>query len=291
MDTMDKLKSDEVSSKGYGIIYKMPMLDTDLDVVAKAFYAYLCSYAGAGDTAFPGMDKICNDLQVSRQRLERHRKVLVDKGYITVKQVKGEKGRFKHNEYLINKELSPLLRFPTTDEPTTENVTTNNNSLNNNNNNINNNTSPKVRMNSKKDKYDSDSPYIKMAEYMYSLIVKNNDSIKKPNMQKWADDFRKMIEIDERPKEIVGDVLRFAVNDSFWQSNILSPSKLRKQYSVLYGQMNRGVKKTENNKPSSALNIMLENALKNYDEMETKNERENKSNSHGLYIPENGSTF
>ena len=139
----DKLKLQKVESKGYGVIYKLPMLDKELDVVAKAFYAYICSYAGAGDTAFPGMDKICNDLGVSRQRLERHRKVLIEKGYITIKQVK-DNGRFSHNEYTINKTLSPMLQNattekPTTEIPTTENVTYNNNSFNNNS--INNNSS------------------------------------------------------------------------------------------------------------------------------------------------------
>ena len=144
----DKLKLEKVESKGYGVIYKLPMLDKELDVVAKAFYAYLCSYAGAGDSAFPSMDKICYDLGVSRQRLERHRKALIKKGYITIKQVK-DKGRFSHNEYTINKTLSPMLQNattekpttekPTTEKPTSENVTYNNNSINNNS--INNNSS------------------------------------------------------------------------------------------------------------------------------------------------------
>lgn len=142
---MDSLKLSKVESKGYGVIYKLPMQDKDLDVVAKAFYAYICSYAGAGDTAFPGMDKICDDLGVSRQRLERHRKVLVDKGYITITQVK-ENGRFARNEYKINKEVAPLLQNtttekPTTEIPTTENVTYNNNIFNNNS--INNNSNIK----------------------------------------------------------------------------------------------------------------------------------------------------
>lgn len=136
-EAKDQLKLQKVESKGYGVIYKLPMLDKDLDVVAKAFYAYICSYAGAGDTAFPGMDKICSDLGVSRQRLERHRKALVEKGYITINKIKDNKGRFDRNEYRINKELVPMLQNPTMDEPTmdeptTDNVTTNNNTFNNN---------------------------------------------------------------------------------------------------------------------------------------------------------------
>lgn len=133
----DKLKVSKVESKGYGIIYKLPMQDKDLDVVAKAFYAYICSYAGAGDKAFPTIERICSDLNVSRQRLLRHRKALEEKGYITVTKVTNPNGTFKHNEYKINKELEPALQNPPMDEPALQNppmdnVTTNNNIFNNN---------------------------------------------------------------------------------------------------------------------------------------------------------------
>lgn len=50
------------------------------------------------------------------------------------------------------------------------------------------------------------------------------------NMQTWADDFRKIIEIDGRTENELGEVVKWLVQDQFWRKNILCPDKLRKQY-------------------------------------------------------------
>ena len=71
-----------------------------------------------------------------------------------------------------------------------------------------------------------------------------NPNFKEPNRQTWADDIRKMKQIDNRSEQDIINVCRFAVNDSFWQSNILSMSKLRKQFDQLY------IKSKANNKIS-----------------------------------------
>ncbi len=49
----DTLHVEGVRSRGFGIIPKLVMQDKRLTGDAKAIYAYFCSYAGAGDTAFP----------------------------------------------------------------------------------------------------------------------------------------------------------------------------------------------------------------------------------------------
>jgi len=70
-------------------------------------------------------------------------------------------------------------------------------------------------------------------------------NIKEPNVNSWAKEIDKMIRIDKRSEQDIKDVLNFATNDSFWQSNILSTAKLRKHFDRLYIQMNqkRGVGK------------------------------------------------
>lgn len=73
-----------VFSEGYGTIPKQPMRDRDLTIEAKAIYAYLCSYMGAGNTAFPSVGKICFDLGISKDRYYRHRERLEAQGYIKV---------------------------------------------------------------------------------------------------------------------------------------------------------------------------------------------------------------
>ncbi|WP_438446136.1 hypothetical protein [Gorillibacterium sp. sgz5001074] len=55
--------------------------------------------------------------------------------------------------------------------------------------------------------------------------------VRNANMQVWADDFRKMVEIDERDKEEIHQVMDWISRNTFWQRNILSPDKLRRQYS------------------------------------------------------------
>ena len=49
----DQLLVEGINCMGYGIIPKYVMLDPDLTIEAKAIYAYFCSFAGSGNTAFP----------------------------------------------------------------------------------------------------------------------------------------------------------------------------------------------------------------------------------------------
>jgi len=47
--------------------------------------------------------------------------------------------------------------------------------------------------------------------------------------QKWLDEIRKLIQIDNEYKQTIIDVIKFARNDEFWQSNLLSISTIRKK--------------------------------------------------------------
>lgn len=72
-----------IDSKGYGKIYKTVMRNRDLPLLAKTIYAYLCAYAGCGDTAFPKREKILRDLQINKDTFTKHLAQLVKDGYIT----------------------------------------------------------------------------------------------------------------------------------------------------------------------------------------------------------------
>lgn len=56
---------------------------------------------------------------------------------------------------------------------------------------------------------------------------------KKRNIKSWANEIRLMVERDDRSHLEIRKIFDWANNDSFWQSNILSPSKLRKQFDQL----------------------------------------------------------
>lgn len=91
---------------------------------------------------------------------------------------------------------------------------------------------------SRKRVYDDDSSYIQLAKYLYKKILLNGP-LKKPNFQTWADDIRKMIELDNRSPDQVKRMIEWCQADSFWNSNILSAKKLREKYDMMARQANR----------------------------------------------------
>lgn len=93
-------------------------------------------------------------------------------------------------------------------------------------------------------KYDEDNTYLKMAKYFHEKVsVVANDAgishlIKKSNMQTWADDMRKLIELDQVDKRLAKDVMDWVTQDSFWRTNVLSAKKLREKFMELAIKMN-----------------------------------------------------
>jgi hypothetical protein len=135
----DILRSQGLKAKGYGIIPKLVMQDKRLSIESKSIYSYFCSYAGAGDTAFPSVRKICYDFSISEDRFRRHFRLLVQYGYIEVEQKK-EKGRYASNIYtLVDKPIEVNTRkTPYTENGGMEEQGTENTRYNINNKKINN---------------------------------------------------------------------------------------------------------------------------------------------------------
>ncbi|WP_426554594.1 Replication protein O [Bacillus safensis] len=71
------------------------------------------------------------------------------------------------------------------------------------------------------------------ANLLYQKILENNPQAKKPNLEKWASDFRLIRQIDKRTDKQVKYLIDWTQQDSFWKSNILSPASLRKQFDKL----------------------------------------------------------
>lgn len=82
--------------------------------------------------------------------------------------------------------------------------------------------------------YDADSVFLKGAIYLRDRILawKPNARIPK-DLNAWADEVRKMNELDKRSLEDIKRVIDFATSDSFWQANILSAKKLREKFDTL----------------------------------------------------------
>ena len=91
-----------VNAQGYGTIPKLVMTDRRLTPQAKAIYAYFCSYAGCGSTAFPKVSQIMYDLNISNKTYYKHFDLLTEFGYITVVKIKKEGNKFDNNIYKLN---------------------------------------------------------------------------------------------------------------------------------------------------------------------------------------------
>ena len=73
----------------------------------------------------------------------------------------------------------------------------------------------------------------RLAKYLFNHISKRRPNFKKPNFKAWTSDIEKMIRIDKRDTEEIKKVIEWCQKDDFWKNNILSTTKLRKQYDQL----------------------------------------------------------
>lgn len=87
---------------------------------------------------------------------------------------------------------------------------------------------------------------MRLAELLFSKITERNPSHKKPNLEKWANDIRLIRELDKRNEEQIEYLINWSQNNSFWQANILSPAKLRKQFDTLVAQVKRDQQQNQN---------------------------------------------
>ncbi len=101
----------------------------------------------------------------------------------------------------------------------------------------------------KKKTYDEQSTYSKMAKYFYDKVkdVAKSEGLEhltiKADLQKWADDFRKLVEIDKvSDRKLILAVMDWVTSDEFWKRNVLSAKKFRDKFSELAIKM-RATKK------------------------------------------------
>lgn len=97
---VDILRSEGINAHGFGTIPKTLTRDQRLPIGAKGLYAYFCSFAGAGNTAFPSRDTILKDLKINKETYYKHLNLLKKLDYIRCEQ-KNERACFKHNVFTI----------------------------------------------------------------------------------------------------------------------------------------------------------------------------------------------
>jgi hypothetical protein len=129
MESKDRLVVIGINRDGYGTFPKIVAQDRSISIEAKAIYAYFKSYAGAGEIAFPSIEKILFDLCISRPRYYKHLRLLTNAGYVKISQEKSN-GKFSHNLYtmpeqITNDEKRRKIKYKFKDKsPKEQNVTT-----------------------------------------------------------------------------------------------------------------------------------------------------------------------
>ncbi|WP_068505901.1 hypothetical protein [Paenibacillus kribbensis] len=121
------------------------------------------------------------------------------------------------------------------------------NNINNNDNNDNNEQQGKDKKppspKSPKRTYSEEDRVYKLAKRFHELAYQNaleigtDHLIESPNFQKWANTFRLMIEKQKLQEAEIGEVVKFALSDSFYRTIIFSPDNLRKQYQAILTKM------------------------------------------------------
>ncbi|EOH58841.1 hypothetical protein [Enterococcus mundtii] len=117
-------------------------------------------------------------------------------------------------------------------------VTTNKNDKNDKNDKNNN-----PRNTRKSRAYADDDPNKKLAILLLKLIRKNQN-IKEPDLDKWANTIRLTIESDKRTGKEVQDMIVWATSHEFWSSVILSPTSLRKHFDTMTAQKDKRKQQT-----------------------------------------------
>lgn len=124
------------------------------------------------------------------------------------------------------------------------------NNINNNDNNVNNVNKEDVPLKKKPKIFTSEDKEYLLAEYLSKQIAKrlNKPLKEEKDLQRWAADFNKMVRLDNYDLEEIKEVLMFSQKNDFWQTNILSAAKFRKQYLTLLAQMKRDKGKSNTGK-------------------------------------------
>jgi phage replication O-like protein O len=100
-----------------------------------------------------------------------------------------------------------------------------------------------------------DYPYL-LSQTLLNQIkrnIPNHKSVQNGNqektIQRWASDIDKMLRLDNRTVCDIWNMIIWCQYDDFWFKNILSGSKLRKQFDKLSAAITSEVRKAERNKP------------------------------------------
>ncbi|MEH7249200.1 replication protein [Neobacillus niacini] len=199
-------------------------------------------------------------INTRKSHVDRELSVLVDRKIVSVVGVGSRRGRvlkFNKNYDEWQDRPTDVVHQPSSHNSSTSSSTTCSTSSSHNSGTKKERTKENIKKNTRQQKtYDEDSQYFKMALYFFDKVtaVANEAGVghlhKRVNLQKWADDFRKLVEIDGvTDKKLVLSVMEWVTKDDFWKTNILSAKKFRDKFSELAIKMMAAQKPKQTKQP------------------------------------------
>lgn len=111
-------------------------------------------------------------------------------------------------------------------------------------------------------KFDDDSIPMRLAKHLQKEILARDPNTKIPkDLTTWAVEADRMIRLDKRDAQEAANLITWAQNDPFWNSNILSMKKFRLQYDKLHRQANTRPKKESRSTDETTAQRMLRKEL------------------------------
>lgn len=170
----------------------------------------------------------------SRNKVRRFLKNLENDGMIEVKS-----GHLttviticKYNDFQSNDTASDTAKGQQTEQQKDNTRNTNNNVNNEDNGN-----KPLAQPEAKQSKFKFNDEQMRFAEWVFGKVKSVMPSMKNPNLDNWANTARLMCDSDGLTLKRMAVVFNWANSNNFWQSNILSMDKFRKQFAQLEAKM------------------------------------------------------
>ncbi|MFE8704110.1 helix-turn-helix domain-containing protein [Cytobacillus sp. FJAT-54145] len=215
----------------YAIIPANVRYDEELTPNAKLLYGEITALCNEKGFCWASNSYFSDLYGVSKVSISKWINQLVEKGYIQSEINYKEGSKEILNRYLriVNEPIKEKLNTPIK-----EKFKDNNTSFN---------TTSNITKEYKDSCHKFQTCDMEMAQQLYSRMLENNPDAKKPNLNKWADEFRLMRDRDNRTEEQLRYLIDWTQSDSFWKTNILSPAKLRKQFDQLAVKVREDIKK------------------------------------------------
>ncbi len=216
---------------------------TELPPHSKYLACYLRKFMNAhNDMAYPGYERMESETGLSRATIAKYLEILEKEGWIA----RERGGRNKSTRYIAvfpktleskikslgdelykgGKSLNHDIKSLADDEKS---------------------LGAKQELNKRTKQENKYSPDDKrLAEYIYQRVLIVAPKAKAPNIGKWASVIRLMRERDNLNYREIAEVFTWANSHHFWQTNILSPEKLRNQFATLHAQKEGENENTQN---------------------------------------------